>query len=62
MSTHASPEKITVHHGDVVVRGAEDWLRFHGVVPLNGDTHPLLGSERIHFTFRTAGERVHPCN
>jgi alkylated DNA repair protein (DNA oxidative demethylase) len=28
-----SPEKIIVHHGDVVVWGGEDRLRFHGVMP-----------------------------
>jgi alkylated DNA repair protein (DNA oxidative demethylase) len=56
------PEKITLHHGDVVVWGGEDRLRFHGVMPLKGDAHPLLGSQRINFTFRKAGEGVHPCN
>lgn len=55
------PEKITLHHGDVVVWGGEDRLRFHGVLLLKGDAHPLLGPERINFTFRKAGEGVHPC-
>ena len=47
--------KISLHHGDVVVWGGEDRLRFHGVMPLKGDAHPLLGHERINLTFRKAG-------
>jgi alkylated DNA repair protein (DNA oxidative demethylase) len=30
-------------------------LRYHGVLPLKQDRHPLLGEERINFTFRKAG-------
>jgi alkylated DNA repair protein (DNA oxidative demethylase) len=48
-------EKIVLHHGDVCVWGHEDRLRFHGVLPVKGDAHPVLGHERINLTFRKAG-------
>ncbi|WP_338801905.1 DNA oxidative demethylase AlkB [Pseudomonas sp. RSB 5.4] len=47
--------KVPLHHGDVVVWGGTDRLRYHGVMPLQDDPHPLLGSQRINFTFRKAG-------
>jgi len=47
--------KIPLHHGDVAVWGGVDRLRFHGVMPLKDEPHPLLGSQRINFTFRKAG-------
>jgi alkylated DNA repair protein (DNA oxidative demethylase) len=47
--------RISLHHGDVVVWGGIDRLRYHGVLPLAGAPHPLLGNRRINFTFRKAG-------
>ena len=47
--------KIPLHHGDVVVWGGEDRLRFHGVMTLKGQAHSSLGHERINLTFRKAG-------
>ncbi len=47
--------KVALHHGDVVVWGGEDRLRYHGVMPIKDQPHPLLGSQRINFTFRKAG-------
>jgi alkylated DNA repair protein (DNA oxidative demethylase) len=47
--------KVPLHHGDVAVWGGEDRLRYHGVMPLKDYPHPLLGSQRINFTFRKAG-------
>jgi len=47
--------RIALHHGDVVVWGGEDRLRFHGVAPLADAPHALLGSRRINLTFRKAG-------
>lgn len=47
--------KIPLHHGDVAVWGGEDRLRYHGVMPLKDTPHPLLGSQRVNFTFRKAG-------
>jgi len=55
---HARTDKavrIPLVHGDVVVWGGVDRLRFHGVLPLKDTTHPLLGAQRINFTFRKAG-------
>ena len=47
--------RVALYHGDVVVWGGEDRLRYHGVMPLKDHPHPLLGSRRINFTFRKAG-------
>ncbi|NML44643.1 DNA oxidative demethylase AlkB [Ramlibacter sp. G-1-2-2] len=47
--------KVPLQHGDVVVWGGEDRLRFHGVSPVKDAPHPLLGSQRINLTFRKAG-------
>lgn len=42
-------------HGDVVVWGGPARLRFHGVMPLKEDCHPVLGPYRYNLTFRKAG-------
>ena len=47
--------KIPLQHGDVVVWGAVDRLRYHGVMPVMPDQHPLLGRFRFNLTFRKAG-------
>lgn len=47
--------RFPLHHGDVVVWGGQDRLRFHGVAPLKGPPHPSLGEQRLNFTFRRAG-------
>jgi alkylated DNA repair protein (DNA oxidative demethylase) len=47
--------KVPLFHGDVVVWGAGDRLRYHGVMPLKDEPHPLLGSQRINLTLRKAG-------
>ena len=39
-------------HGDVVVWGGPARLAFHGVAPLKGGVHPLLGAQRLNVTFR----------
>ncbi len=46
--------KIPLYHGDIAVWGGEDRLRYHGILPIKGDPHPLLGNQRINFTFRKA--------
>lgn len=48
-------QRVPLQHGDVVVWGGVDRLRFHGVLPLREDLHPLLGAQRINLTFRRAG-------
>lgn len=55
---HARSERtrrIGLQHGDVMVWGGEDRLRFHGIMPLQDGVHPLLGARRINFTLRKAG-------
>ncbi|MCR4159016.1 DNA oxidative demethylase AlkB [Kerstersia gyiorum] len=46
--------RITLLHGDVVVWGGPDRMRYHGILPLKGDPHPLLGAQRLNFTLRKA--------
>ena len=48
------PARHRLIHGDVVVWGGPSRLAFHGVAPLAGGEHPLLGSRRINLTFRRA--------
>lgn len=48
-------ERIVLNHGDAVVWGGPDRLRYHGVLPLKEGRHPLLGRIRINLTFRRAG-------
>jgi hypothetical protein len=47
--------KILLCHGDVLVWGGEDRLRYHGVQPLKNLPHPRTGSLRFNLTFRKAG-------
>jgi DNA oxidative demethylase len=47
--------KLELIHGDVLVWGGPDRLRYHGVMPLKDAVHPFLGHYRINLTFRKAG-------
>ncbi|PKO25687.1 MAG: DNA oxidative demethylase AlkB [Betaproteobacteria bacterium HGW-Betaproteobacteria-8] len=47
--------RLPLMHGDVVVWGGIDRLRFHGVLPVKPGHHPTLGNQRINLTFRKAG-------
>lgn len=47
--------RVPLFHGDIVVWGGVDRLRYHGVLPLKEGQHPQLGAQRINLTFRTAG-------
>ena len=47
--------RIPVIHNDVIVWGGPARLRYHGVAPLKGASHPLLGCHRYNLTFRKAG-------
>jgi alkylated DNA repair protein (DNA oxidative demethylase) len=49
------PKRLLLEHGDVLVWGGPDRLRYHGILPLPEGEHPLLGSQRINLTFRKAG-------
>jgi len=46
--------RVTLTHGDVVVWGGVDRLRYHGVLALKAGEHPLLGACRLNLTFRKA--------
>ncbi|MGF2531086.1 DNA oxidative demethylase AlkB [Ralstonia pseudosolanacearum] len=48
-------QRVPLFHGDVVVWGGPDRLRYHGVLPLKEAAHPLLGAQRINLTLRRAG-------
>ncbi|CDG84277.1 DNA oxidative demethylase AlkB [Janthinobacterium agaricidamnosum] len=47
--------KVPLFHGDVVVWGGPDRLRYHGILPIKEERHALTGDSRINFTFRKAG-------
>lgn len=46
--------RIPLLHGDVLVWGGPTRMNYHGVLPLPGGEHPLLGSQRWNLTFRMA--------
>lgn len=48
-------QRIPLHHGDVLVWGGPARLRYHGVLALKDETHPVLGARRINLTLRRAG-------
>ena len=49
------PMRVPLVHGDVLVWGGPDRLRYHGVLALKDGHHPRLGPHRINLTFRRAG-------
>ncbi|MFW5926823.1 MAG: DNA oxidative demethylase AlkB [Wenzhouxiangella sp.] len=49
------PRRLLLEHGDVLVFGGPDRLRYHGIAPLPEGDHPLLGNQRLNLTFRKAG-------
>ncbi len=44
--------RVPLQHGDVVVWGGVDRMRFHGVLPVKPGRHDILGEQRINLTFR----------
>ena len=44
--------RVPLQHGDVVVWGGVDRMRFHGVLPVKPGRHDVLGEQRINLTFR----------
>jgi alkylated DNA repair protein (DNA oxidative demethylase) len=54
MSRSDRPQRIALHHGDVIVWGGPSRLNFHGIAPLKPATHPSLGAQRINLTLRRA--------
>jgi alkylated DNA repair protein (DNA oxidative demethylase) len=49
------PERVPLFHGDVLVWGGVDRLRFHGVAPVGAGAHPLTGPARFNLSLRRAG-------
>lgn len=47
-------QRIPVEHGDVIVWGGPARLRYHGIMPLKENFHPLTGRTRFNLTFRKA--------
>ena len=47
-----TPVRVPLLHGDVVVWGGADRMRFHGVLPVKPGRHPLIGEQRLNLTFR----------
>ncbi len=47
--------RVPLFHGDVVVWGGVDRMRYHGIMPLKEEQHPVLGAQRINITLRKAG-------
>lgn len=48
-------QRIALFHGDIMVWGGVDRLRYHGVMPIKPGHHTLLGEQRINITLRQAG-------
>ena len=44
--------RVPLQHGDVVVWGGVDRMRFHGVLPVKTGRHEVLGEQRLNLTFR----------
>lgn len=54
-ATRGAPaQRVPLRHGDVVVWGGVDRLRYHGVLPVAPGTHPATGDCRINLTLRKA--------
>ncbi|THU01007.1 DNA oxidative demethylase AlkB [Lampropedia puyangensis] len=48
------PSQVLLHHGDIVVWGGTDRLRFHGIKHLTGAPHSECGAMRYNLTLRRA--------
>ena len=44
--------RVPLQHGDVVVWGGVDRMRFHGVLPVKPGRHEVVGEQRLNLTFR----------
>lgn len=49
-----SPARLTLEHGDVLVWGGEDRLRYHGIAPVADGRWDATGHVRYNLTFRRA--------
>lgn len=48
-------QRISLFHGDIVVWGGVDRLRYHAIMPIQPCHHSLLVGQRINITLRKAG-------
>lgn len=48
-------QRVKLLHGDVVVWGGPDRMRFHGIAPIKVAHHPLTGDLRYNLSIRVAG-------
>jgi alkylated DNA repair protein (DNA oxidative demethylase) len=55
LSRTDKPGRVSLMHGDIVVWGGPARFRYHGIMPLKENYHPLVGGQRLNLTFRKAG-------
>lgn len=55
MSRSDKSLRVPLSHGDVMVWGGPDRLRYHGILPIKEGHHPQLGRARVNLTLRRAG-------
>jgi alkylated DNA repair protein (DNA oxidative demethylase) len=48
------PVRVPLNHGDVVIWGGPDRMRYHGILSVKQAHHSLLGSRRINLALRKA--------
>jgi alkylated DNA repair protein (DNA oxidative demethylase) len=48
------PQRVSLHHGDVVVWGGAARMNFHGIAPLADGLHAATGRKRLNLTLRRA--------
>ena len=53
-----TPNYHLLEHGDIVIWGGVDRLRFHGIKPIKLAHHPLTGQFRYNLTFRNTGTTI----
>ncbi len=54
LSRGGSPARLTLEHGDVLVWGGKDRLRYHGIAPVADGRWETTGHVRYNLTFRRA--------
>ncbi len=54
MQREDKASRVKLVHGDAVVWGGTARLRYHGILPIKAEHHPLTGEDRINLTFRKA--------
>lgn len=47
-------QRVMLEHGDVLVFGGPDRMRYHAITEIDAGEHPKLGARRVNLTFRKA--------